>query len=132
MLVPVAIKWQVLDILHKAHQGVVRMKAAARLRFWRQGMDAAVEQRRDQCHHCNEMAPSNHREPLGPSPEQEYPLQMAAADYFSMAGHTYLAVADRFTGSIEVYKMDGKAMTLMKTLRNLFAQMGVQDEFHGV
>ena len=91
-------------------------------------MDAAVDQRRAQCHHCNEMAPSNHREPLHQSPEPEYPWQMAAADYFSLAGNNYLAVADRFTGWIELYKMDGKAMTLIKTLRNLFAQMGVPEE----
>ena len=37
-------------------------------------------------------------------------------------------LADRFTGWIEVYKMDGKAITLDKTLRNLFAQMGVPEE----
>ena len=91
-------------------------------------MDAAVDQRRAQCHHCNEMAPSNHREPLHQSPEPEYPWQMAVADYFSMAGNNYLAVADRFTGWIELYKMDSKAMTLIKTLRNLFAQMGVPEE----
>ena len=37
-------------------------------------------------------------------------------------------VADRFMGWIEVYKMDGKAMKLIKTSRNLFAQMGVSEE----
>ena len=104
------------------------MKALARQRFWWPGMDAAVDQRRAQCHHCNEMAPSNHREPLHQSPDPEYPWQMAVADYFSLAGNNYLAVADRFTGWIELFKMDGKAMTLIKTLRNLFAQMGVPKE----
>ena len=37
-------------------------------------------------------------------------------------------LADRFTGWIKVYKMDGKAMTLVKTLRNVFAQLGVPEE----
>ena len=128
MLVPMSLRRQVLDVLHKAHQGVVGMKALARQRFWWPGMDAAVDQRRAQCHHCNEMAPSNHREPLHQAPEPEYPWQMAVADYFSMEGNNYLAVADRFTGWIELFKMDGKAMTLIKTLRNLFAQMGVPEE----
>ena len=128
MLVPRSLRRQVLDVLHKAHQGVVGMKALARQRFWWPGMDAEVDQRRAQCHHCNEMAPSNHREPLHQSPDPEYPWQMAVADYFSMAGTNYLAVADRFTGWIELFKMDGKAMTLIKTLRNLFAQMGVPEE----
>ena len=74
------------------------------------------------------MAPSNHREPLCPTPGAEFPWQMAVADYFAMGGDNYLVVADSLTGWIEVYKMDGKAMKLIKTLRNLFAQMGVPEE----
>ena len=74
------------------------------------------------------MASSNHREPLCPTPEAEYPWKMAVADYFAMGGDNYLVVADRFMGWIEVYKMDGKAMKLIKTSRNLFAQMGVSEE----
>ena len=104
------------------------MKAAASQRFWWPGMDAAIDQKRAQCRHCNEMAPSNHREPLCPSPELDYPWQMVVADYFAMGGNNYLVVADRFTGWIELYKMDRKALTLIKTLRNLFAQMGVLEE----
>ena len=50
------------------------------------------------------------------------------ADYFSFKGSNYLAVADRFTGWMELYKMDGKTMTLIRTLRNLFEQMGVPEE----
>ena len=74
------------------------------------------------------MASSNHREPLCPTPGAEFPWQMAVADYFAMGGDNYLVVADSLTGWIEVYKMDGKAMKLIKTLRNLFAQMGVPEE----
>ena len=47
---------------------------------------------------------------------------MAVADYFSLAGNNYLVMADRVTGWIELYKMNGKAMTWIKTLRNLYAQ----------
>ena len=72
--------------------------------------------------------PSNHQEPLFPSPEPEYPWQYAVADYFAWKGGNYLAVADRFSGWLELFKMDGKVVTLIKTLRNLFAQMGVPVE----
>ena len=73
------------------------------------------------------MVPSNHGEPLCTAPEPEYPWQLAVADSFVMAGNNYLAVVDRFTGWIELYKMDGKTMSLIKTMRNLFAQMGVPE-----
>ena len=47
------------------------------------------------------------------------------ADYFAWKGCVYLAVAERFSGYLELLKMDGKVVMLIKTLRNLFAQMGV-------
>ena len=53
---------------------------------------------------------------------------MAVADYFAMAGNNYLAVAERCRGWIEVCQMDGKAMTFIRTMRNLFAQMDVPEE----
>ena len=66
--------------------------------------------------------------PLCMLPEPEYPWEYAVADYFAWKGNNYLAVADCFTGWFELYNMDGKVMTLIKTLRNLFAQMGVPVE----
>ena len=35
-----------------------------------------------------------------------------------MAGNNYLAVVEGYMGQIKVNQMDGKAMTLIKTLRN--------------
>ena len=71
------------------------------------------------------MLPSNQREALCPSPEPEYPWQYAVADYFAWKGNNYLAVADRFLGWLYLFKMDGKVLSLIKVLRNLFKQMGV-------
>ena len=62
------------------------------------------------------------------SPEPEYPWEYAVADYFAWKGSNYLAVVDRFSGWFKVYNMDGKVLTLIRTLRNLFAQMGVPVE----
>ena len=80
-------------------------------------MDAAIDQKRAQCRHCNVILLSNDREALCPSPEPEYPWQHAVADYFAW---------------IELYKMDGKVVMLNKRLRNLFAQMGVLVELASV
>ena len=128
MLIPKPLRGRVLNILHRAHQGVVGMKSSARQRLWWPGLNAALDQKRAQCRDCIEMAPSNHKEPLQASPEPDYPWQHTVADYFTMKGNNYLAVADRFSGWLEVYQLDGKTTTLIKTLRNLFAQMGVPAE----
>ena len=128
MYIPKSLRREVLATLHAAHQGVVGMKAAARGRFWWLGMNADIEQVRSQCRDCNEGAPSNVREPLTLSPEPEFPWQQAVLDYFEYAALKFLVIADRFTGWPEVFRMNGKAMTLIKTCRNLFAQFGVPEE----
>ena len=48
--------------------------------------------------------------------------------YFEYAALKYLVIADRFTGWPEVFRLNGKAITLVKTCRNLFAQFGVPEE----
>ena len=117
MLITEMLNKQILDILNHVHQGVVGMKAKARQGLWWPGLDAAIDQKRAQCRHYNEMAPSNRREPLSQTPKSEYLWQMAVADYFAMRGNNHILVVDRFTGWMEVYKMDGKPMTLIKLCR---------------
>ncbi len=128
MFIPKSLRRDVLSTLHSAHQGVAGMKATARGRFWWIGMNADIEQVRAQCRDCNEGAPSNVREPLILSPEPEYPWQKAVMDYFESAALKYLVIADRFTGWPELFRQNGKAMTLVKTCRNLFSQFGVPEE----
>ena len=126
--IPKSLCKEVLSTLHAAHQGVVGMKSAARGRFWWLRMNADIEQTRAQCRDCNEGAPSNHREPLILSSEPEFPWQLAVLDYFEVSAHKFLVVADRFTGWPEVSRQNGKAMTLVKTCRNLFSQFGVPEQ----
>ena len=125
MFIPKSLRREILAILHSAHQGPAGMKAAARHRFWWLGMDSDIDQVRAQCKDCNEGAPSNIKEPLSASVEPEYPWQLAAMDYFDLAGVKYLVVADRFSGWPEIFRQNGKVMTLVRTCRNLFAQFGV-------
>ena len=128
MYIPKSLRREILSILHSAHQGPAGMKAAARHRFWWLGMDSDINQVRAQCKDCNEGAPSNTKEPLLTSPDPEYPWQQTVMDYFDLAGINYLVVADRFTGWPEIFRQNGKAMTLIRTCRNLFAQFGVPEE----
>jgi hypothetical protein len=55
---------------------------------------------------------------------------MICADYFSLQGHNYLVVADRFTGWQQVYpappgKFDGKSF--ISFLRDFFATWNIAD-----
>ena len=128
VFIPKTLRKEVLSTLHSAHQGVSGMKTVARGRFWWLGMNSDIEQTRSQCRDCNEGAPSNTREPLLSTPEPEFPWQQSVMDYFEYSALKFLVIADRFTGWPEVFRLNGKAITLVKTCRNLFAQFGVPEE----
>ena len=128
MYIPKVLRREVLATLHSAHQAPAGMKSSARHRFWWLGMDADIEQVRSQCRECNSAAPSNAKEPLTSPPEPEYPWQLSVMDYFEQSNHYYLVIADRYTGWAELYRQNGKVITLIKTCRNLFAQFGIPEE----
>ena len=128
MFVPKRLRNRVLTIIHSAHQGSDGMKRSVRDRYWWFGMDADINQTRNQCGDCNEMAPSNVKEPASAIREPEYPWQLAVVDYFDKLGHHYLVAADRFSGWPEIYRQDGKLLSLLRTCRSLFAHFGVPEE----
>ena len=94
MLIPHALRQQVLEGLHAANQGVTGMLTNARERLFWPGLDAAVRQMRLQCRQCNEQSPSQPAEPTIMSPPPEVPFEQTAADIFFLEGHTFLAFAD--------------------------------------
>jgi hypothetical protein len=105
MLIPTALRTQVLEGLHAANQGVTGMLSNARDRLFWPGLDAAVRQMRLQCRQCNKNSPSQPSEPLVVSPSPEIPFEQTVADFFDLEGHKFLAFADRFSGWLEVERL---------------------------
>ena len=126
MLIPTALRAEVLEVLHSAHQGEVGMKNSARRRFFWPGMDAQITQKRAQCRTCAGMSPSQAKEPMLDAPVPEFPFELTCCDYFELAGHHYIVYVDRYSGWMEIAKAkDGAFHTLCTTLQRWFAQWGV-------
>ena len=126
MLIPSALRTEVLDSLHSAHQGEVGMKNSARRRLFWPGMDAQIAQRRAQCRTCAGMSPSQAKEPILDSPSSEFPFEVTCCDFFELAGHHYLVYVDRYSGWSEIAKVPSTAFqTLVANLRRWFTQWGV-------
>lgn len=115
-----------LDQLHIGHQGVNAMKANAKRGFFCPRMSAQIQNRRDQCKRCNEIAPSNRNDINFPV----YPFQHTVADLFHMVGRMYIVYADRFFRWTEVAatKPDASASTIITILRQYFTSFGVPEE----
>ncbi|TRY80865.1 hypothetical protein TCAL_14072 [Tigriopus californicus] len=58
VLVPLAARKTILDVLHQSHQGVTKTRAAARVRYFWPGMNNEIALRIQQCRLCQEIRPS--------------------------------------------------------------------------
>ena len=119
-----------LNTLHSAHQGVTSMTTRARGAVYWPGIDADIRNKRYTCQRCNEMAPSQSKEPLSPSPSPLYPYQMICLDYFDLGHHTYLICVDRFSGWIIIhhYPNGATARQLISSCRSIFTSYGVAED----
>ena len=97
--------------------------------FW-PGLSEDVKIVRARCDSCNRSAPSQPAAPPTLLPEPEYPFQLIAADYFSLEGHSYLVIVDRFSGWLSVYDcgIAATASQLVAWLRVHFCTFGISAE----
>lgn len=130
VVIPSIYRRSVLNSLHSAHQGVSSMLGRARNAVYWPGIDADIRNKRYTCHRCNEIAPSNRKEPLSLSPAPLYPYQQICLDYFHVGHHTYLSCVDRFSGWITIYSYPNGATSrqLISACRSIFTAYGVAEE----
>ena len=128
-LIPKSMRSTLLEELHIGHQGVNAMKTNARQRFFWPGMNKHLQQVRDNCRRCNEISPSQRKEPLQCTPTPDYPFQQVVSDLFHMSGITYLIYADRFSGWTEVaITKNANTKVVCDILRRYFTTFGVPEE----
>ena len=130
IVIPTALRPRVLASLHGAHQGVSSMRSRANETVYWPGLNADLRNTRYNCRYCNEISPSQPREPLILTPQPSYPFQHICADFFHVAGDTYISVVDRFSGwpIIHCYgRQHVTAERLIELCRAVFATYGVPE-----
>ena len=132
IVVPNALRKQILQRLHESHQGIARTKKRARQTVFWPGISSDIKNTVDACEACQTTRPSLPPEPKLRDPLPERPFQEVAADFFAYAGKHYLAYVDRFSGWIEIANFNNRDPTtssLIKVLRKLFSTLGVPVKF---
>ena len=128
IVVPRAIRQNILHILHAAHQGIDRMKArASEVVFW-PGIVGDIARHREGCHACHRMAKSNPALPPHDPPEPEFPFQYLAADYFHYGNRDYCVVVDRYSHWPIVATAHQGAKGFTDQLRRIFSTYGICQE----
>ena len=129
IVVPKSLRERSLKILHGAHQGVEGMRARAANSVYWPGLNAAIKHKRDNCKTCNEIAPSQPREPICFTSPSQYPFQKICIDAFELAGKHYLAIADKYSGWLIIYhvRCSPQSKHIITCLRSIFTTYGVPE-----
>ncbi|XP_043217351.1 uncharacterized protein LOC122379318 [Amphibalanus amphitrite] len=128
LVIPARLRRDILDRLHQSHQGIERTKRRARLCVYWPGIDRDVTNVVSSCPRCRQLVPSHANEPLWREDDQPSRVfESVSADYFHVAGRTYLVYADRLSGwpYVTICPRTASAEHLTRELRALFAQTGV-------
>ncbi|KAF0303685.1 Protein/nucleic acid deglycase DJ-1 [Amphibalanus amphitrite] len=135
LVIPARLRRDILDRLHQSHQGIERTKRRARLCVYWPGIDRDVTNVVSSCPRCRQLVPSHANEPLWREDDQPSRVfESVSADYFHVAGRTYLVYADRLSGwpYVTICPRTASAEHLTRELRALFAQTGVEVTVAGV
>jgi hypothetical protein len=128
ILVPPALRDEVLTALHAAHQGVTSMSARASMSVFWPGITNHITRLRNGCMACNRISPSQPCAPPTTPIDPEFPFQCICADYFSHKGSHYLIIVDRYSNWPIVKRTSGGAAGLVKSLREEFITYGIAEE----
>src|SRR5277367_3572717 len=127
LIVPSVFRSRILDHLHGSHQGIVKMKALARMYVWWPKMDQDIE---DTCKACSACAIHQSMPPQSPTFSLVWPDKPWHRIHIDLAGpfhgKTYLVVIDAFSKWLEVIPLSStSSAAIVGHLRRLIAQFGI-------
>lgn len=126
IIIPKAMRNQVLDSIHQGHQGIVKCRARARESVWWPGLSKQIELVKG-CTQCIQET-INCREPLIPTPFPERPWQQGGIDLFYLKHKWYLLVTDYYSRYPEVAPLASlSAVSVVDHMKSIFARHGTPE-----
>ena len=129
LLIPPAMRPQVLQELHASHQGTTRTKLRAKLIVFSPGINNDIENVILSCKQYQDHLPSQPKEPIITKPRPSRPFQEIAVDFCSYAGQNFLIIVDGHTDWPDIIHMghNTTAPQLTASLLNAFCRTGAPD-----
>ena len=108
IVIPPCLRDTILSALHSAHSGVSSMLARAESSVFWPGITPAIHATRQNCSHCNDMAPSQPSAPPTPPVPSAYPSNVSAVTSSPIkAPHTSFMLIGTLTGlSSNTHRME--------------------------
>ena len=128
LVIPSAMRLEILDRIHEGHQGITKCRERAKQSVWWPGMSKQIQDMIECCRVCNEHK-KNSREPLIPTPFPDRPWQTIGLDFFKLKSVDYLIVVDYYSRFIELGAMNkNKTISeVSRVLKSLFARHGIPE-----
>ncbi len=128
LVIPKSLRTEMLNELHCAHQGIVRIKRRARQCMFWPGINNEITQRVQSCKECAENQASQGREPLVKDDTPTRPAEAIAADLFTCHGREYMVITDKYSGWAELFESGTNSFSTKKVKENFvrwFLALGV-------
>ena len=106
MVIPSALRHDVLKKIHAGHMGIVKCRERARQGVWWPGLSNQLQELVKNCEECCK-AQEQVVEPLHPSPLPDLPFQKVGTDLFEWDKKIYLLIVDYYSRFIEIAKLTG-------------------------
>lgn len=129
IVIPSAMRLEVLDRIHEGHQGITKCRARAKTAVWWPGLSREIQDLVSNCRVCARNQEIK-AEPLMPTTFPDRPWQVVATDLFELPKATYLLVVDYFSRYVEVANVT-KSQTsgeIIKKLKEIFARHGIPEQ----
>ena len=124
LVIPSALRLEMLDRIHTGHQGIVKCRERARQSIWWPGLSIQLEELVKNIATCRKCV----QQPLIPSNFPESPWQRVGTDLFEMKGHTYLLIVDYYSRYIEVAPLNRTtAEEVILHTKSIFARHGIPE-----
>ena len=127
VVVPAALRKTVLQRLHDSHRGAEATKRRARQAVFWPGINADITNVVRACIACQTLQPSQQQEEYRNDDHPTRPFESVSADHFSVAGKSFLVIADRLSGWPVVIPCgnDTTAAATIRHFRSYFRDLGV-------
>lgn len=111
IVVPAASRKSVLRRLHDSHRGAEATKRRAQQTVFWPGINSDITNVVRACDACQMLLPSQQREVYRNDDKPTRPYESISADYFQVAGKSFLVIVDRLSGWPDVYPCGSNTTT---------------------
>ena len=130
VIVPATLRDEMLQKIHKAHQGVDSSIRRARESLFWPGMQAAIREKCLSCGLCAQYLCERPREPMQSHEIPTRPWSKISADLFQLDGSNYFVMVDHYSDFFELDPLyrNTSANTVIRAMKRQFARHGIPDE----